>query len=369
MADEDDWSGDAEEFDSDESDEDDESDEEGPFEDDEDGSEEEEDDSDEDGSEEEEDNDEDNDEDSESEGDDESYEEDIDIPKMLMIGLKRAHFSALKIGRNKIERQLEWFQSAYGCPPSVAVAIWEDLDTLIDPDEVDFPISIDDFLMTLEWLHSYQPERRREGHTGLSPKTIRKRCWYYAGKLQALKEQKIVWPNDIPPDSIWLMTVDGTHFMVNEPKHPEFSQDKDYFSHKKHRSGWCYELGLCLYKNNLIWMKGPYKAGQNDKNNFTRPGGLKEKLAQLGLKAIGDKFYNGYPNEVSTFNRYDSAEVKKFKSRALLRQEKFNGYLKQFDILDHRFRHHGPEKFATCFEAVAVITQYRIELECPLEPL
>jgi DDE superfamily endonuclease len=162
------------------------------------------------------------------------------------------------------------------------------------------------------------------------------------------------------------MTVDGVHCSINEPKHPEFSQDKDYFSHKKAHAGYCYELGISIFTPNLIWMSGPHKAGQNDKTIFVKAGGLKEALRDAHVKAIGDKFYNGHPNEVSCFNAYDSEDVREFKRRALLRHEKFNGLLKQFAVLDTRYRHLSPEKFASCFEAVVVICQYRIELECPL---
>ena len=112
-------------------------------------------------------------------------------------------------------------------------------------------------------------------------------------------------------------------------------------------------------------MNGPFKAGKNDKTILVE-GGLKQHLSSLGLKAIGDKFYNGHVNEVSTFNAMDSDEVKAFKSRALMRQEVVNGLMKQFRVLDTRFHHLGAEKFATCFEAVAVLTQYRLEMECPL---
>jgi hypothetical protein len=384
---------DAEELDSEEddgSDEEDEDDEGNGFEEDEEsdnedednGSEEENDDEDGGASGEEESDDEDN----GSEEEDESFEDhgseeddvSVDLPSatdILVLGLRKLHFDHQRIDNNNMERRIQWFQAGFGCPPYVVEQMWIDLhttefvDARIEPEQVNFPIAIVDFLMTLEWLRCYQTELRREGYWGLSTKTIRKRCWYYAEKLQALKAQKIVWPDDYPADTIWICTVDGTHFMVNEPRHPEFSQDKAYFSHKKNHAGWCYELGICLYKSQLIWMHGPFKAGRNDKNNFVHPGGLKERLAQEQLMAIGDKFYNGYPDEVSIFNRYDEEEVKQFKRSALLRHEKFNGLLKQFDILDHRFRHVGAESFATCFEAVAVVCQYRIELECPLDDI
>jgi DDE superfamily endonuclease len=294
--------------------------------------------------------------------------------EVLELGLLTRGYTQERITKNKQERLDEWFQVSFGCAPDVVSAMWSDLQTTeiddarIGDDSVEdyIEISIYDFLNALEFLKCYLPERKREGMTDLSAKTLRQRSWYYCRKLQALKEEKIVWPENLPLDSIWVMTVDGTHCAINEPLHPQFSQDKDYYSHKKNRAGWVYEVGISLFTSNLIWLSGPHKAGENDKTIFAKPGGLKELLAQEGLKAIGDKFYNGHQNEVCTFNAQDSDEVKKFKNRALKRHEHFNGLLKHFAILDGRFRHQGPEKFATCFEAVAVITQYRLEFECPL---
>jgi hypothetical protein len=68
---------------------------------------------------------------------------------------------------------------------------------------------------------------------------------------------------------------------------------------------------------------------------------------------------------VSTPNPHDSYAVRKFKSRALNRHEKFNGLIKHFDCLSNRFRHHEGH-FKDCFEAVCVICQYKIEIERPL---
>ena len=287
---------------------------------------------------------------------------------ILRQGLLSRGFSQKRLDRNNLNRRIAWFQSFFGCPPVVVEQMWFDLQTTVTVEarigEDNIKISILDFLNALEFLKCYRPEINREGPTGRSCKTLRKRCWWYSRKLQALKTDKIIWP-EYPLDTIWVMTVDGTHFAINEPTHPELSQDKDYFSHKKGRSGLCYELGISLFSSNLIWMSGPHKAGENDKTIFVKPEGLKEVLRAEGVKAIGDKFYNGHPNEVSIFNAYDNEEAQKFKARALLRHESFNCLLKQYAILDGRYRH-SMEHFATCFEAVAVICQYRLELECPL---
>jgi hypothetical protein len=296
---------------------------------------------------------------------------DIQTPdEILRKGLLLQKFTLSRLNKNKEKTQLGWFQSHYGCRPVVVARIWEDLQTTeIDDarigDKGDMKPDIQELLHAINWLKEYRTEKQREGSADLSAKTLRKKCWYYARKIQALKGQKIVFPVAYPDDTVWIMTVDGTHFAINEPRHPELSQDKDYYSHKKNRAGYCYELGMSLTESKLIWMNGPFKAGQNDKTILVAHG-LKQFLSARGLKAIGDKFYNGHPKEISIFNAMDSTEVKKFKSRALLRQEAFNGMLKHFKILDGRFRHGDEEKFKTSFEAVAVINQYRIELECPL---
>ena len=94
--------------------------------------------------------------------------------------------------------------------------------------------------------------------------------------------------------------------------------------------------------------------------------GLRDRLSQLGKKAIGDGIYRGNQDTISYPNTHDSRPVKKFKSRALKRHEAFNGMTKSFQILRQAFRHNVEEKIGIAFEAVAVICQYKIEVEEPL---
>ena len=125
-----------------------------------------------------------------------------------------------------------------------------------------------------------------------------------------------------------------------------------------------YELAIAIATSRLVWMNGPFKAGSSDNKIFSKKG-LKARLQSINKKAIGDKGYNGHPNECSTFNAHDSRAVKKFKSRALKRHETFNFMTKRFDCLSGRFRH-GAGGFATFFEAVCVICQYQMEDNMPL---
>jgi hypothetical protein len=175
-------------------------------------------------------------------------------------------------------------------------------------------------------------------------------------KIQALKAQKIVWPDDNFGDDIWVLTVDRMHCWLREPQHPVWSQDPEWYSHKFNKAGINYELAILISQNRLEWMNGPFKAGLNDITIFTNEG-LKEKLRATGKKAIGD---SGHSQKISTPNSHDSKQVKKFKSRALERQEKFNGMIKNFDCLSGGFRH-SVDRFKNCFGAMCVICQYQIE--------
>jgi hypothetical protein len=192
-------------------------------------------------------------------------------------------------------------------------------------------------------------------------------------KLQALKFQKIVWPTDNYGNDVWANTVDGVHSWYHETKKGEFSQDSEYYSHKFGRAGVMYELGISLSEPRLIWMNGVYKAGWGDKNVFQKGDkniykmSLRDKLRAAGKKCIADSAYFSKEDEdtVSGQNPHDHKVVKKFKRRALMRHEAFNGMIKCFRCLDGRFRH-TMERYAVMFESVCVICQYQMEHGSPL---
>ena len=151
-------------------------------------------------------------------------------------------------------------------------------------------------------------------------------------KIQYLKHKKVVWPDDLGGEDVWILTFDGTHVWVYEPGHPLFSQDSEYYSHKLNKAGINYELGISLASRKLIWMNSPFKAGKSDLTVFTG-GGLRDRLRQLGKKAIGGGIYKGNQDTVVYPNSHNSRPGKKFKSRVLKGHEAFNGMTKSFQIL------------------------------------
>ena len=129
------------------------------------------------------------------------------------------------------------------------------------------------------------------------------------------------------------MYVDGVNCMNCERRHPDFSRDTEQYVHKLIGCGLIYELGMHLFQGRLIWMNGPFKNGaNNDKGDFVEHG-LRDKLKEIGNKALGDKIYYGPPNEISTVNAFDCGTVTKFEARSQMRHEKFNGKMKEFQLM------------------------------------
>mgnify|MGYP006060792747 CR=1 FL=1 len=294
--------------------------------------------------------------------------------EMLRAGLKLLGFTK-KQYRNGRKRNHsvnhDRFKSALGATPLVLCTIYEDLQksTIVD-DGFEVKLTGNDiklkfFLVSFHFLRKYPTKSDRQFIFNCSDHHTRDQVWDILRRIQCLKATKITWPDDLGGDDIWIMTVDGTHCAVEEPNHPIWSQDREYYSHKYNRAGINYELGISIGENKLIWMNGLFKAGKNDVSIFTKHG-LKNRLLNLKKKAIGDGGYHGHYNCISTPNAHDSKAVRTFKSRALKRHETFNGRTKVFEILRQRFRNDVKTRFPIVFESICVICQYKIEYETPL---
>jgi len=164
-------------------------------------------------------------------------------------------------------------------------------------------------------------------------KTLRNHIRAYVNSIAALKEEKVVWEDG--GDEIYLLSVDGVHFRINEPRTEPSSK---WCSHKHKSAGLSYELGISIYKNKLVWINGPFKAATHDKTIFKKD--LAKKIP-AGKKAIADRGYNGKAcqHQLSIRNPRDSDGLKEFKMRVRARHENFNARIKNFNILEARFRH------------------------------
>jgi DDE superfamily endonuclease len=118
--------------------------------------------------------------------------------------------------------------------------------------------------------------------------------------------EKVWWPDKWNRKSISLTTdiflasVDGVHFRISEPRHPTLSKNPGFYSHKFNQAAVCYEIGVSLYQNRIVWAHRPFPAGKSDLGIF-RDSGLKETVPE-GKRLAGDNGYKGEKAIVSTPN-------------------------------------------------------------------
>lgn len=72
--------------------------------------------------------------------------------------------------------------------------------------------------MALHWMKTYLTETQISGYFHLTEKTARSKIWTYLHGIQALKGQKIIWPNFEDFEEVFVGSVDGAHCRVNEPR-------------------------------------------------------------------------------------------------------------------------------------------------------
>ena len=181
-------------------------------------------------------------------------------------------------------------------------------------------------------------------------------------KIGALKAAKIGWDAslDDPDTETNIITVDGTDFRTWEVKHPLYNQDKAQCSQKHNHAAKKFEIGLSIFRSQVVWISGPYPGGKHDMDIFRE--GLKHMIAP-GKFVIADRGYQTSREDEQMLcipNHLDSKELYSFKSRARLRHETFNGRVHAFKSMSDTFRH-GEIKHKHVFEAVVVTVQYQMD--------
>lgn len=281
-------------------------------------------------------------------------------------GLQYAATSTCASHRSYNEK-LRQFRAWFGSKPHVLAKIFEDLQTTTI-DEARMKLREKDlipFLMTHYFLYCYSKEEITAKIFDYCKPTLRKWCWKFIMNMAALKDEKILWPNewnDSQHSAINLYTVDGVHCRIPEPKHDKYNKNRKYYSHKFKTAGVNYELVIDIWQSRLAWIRGPIRAGKGDAEVFEEQ--LKTKVPP-GKRGIADKGYQKHKDVLAMPNSQDPKELRKFKGRARARHESFNGRIKNFACLKQEFRH-GLKKHELVFVAVCVIVQYQMDLGQPL---
>ena len=277
----------------------------------------------------------------------------IDSTAMFNLGLKAVGF--VNVGTSR-KNNLVRYMASYGAHPEAMVAIWEALQSTDNP--IVNP-NLTYFFMAFNWLKTYDTYPSLASRWKMDEKSVSKWVRYYVEAIQGLKGEKIKW--EVSKDDIFLLSVDGVHCNIDEPRKKPSTGWK---SHKSNGPGLAYELGLLLHHSQLVWINGPFAAGSNDIRNFNEENGLKSKIPP-GKKVITDRVYSSEIDVCSIPNDLDTPEVNEFKRRARARHETFNKRIKNFNILSNTFRH-GLHLHQMVFEAVCVIMQFEMENGYPL---
>jgi len=274
------------------------------------------------------------------------------------------------------------FSSHYGLPPLVWLHALDDIRRHLGEAHPGFSTpSLKKLLMTAYWMKQSATYEVVASRFGCSERSVRHWVWEYARGLASLKGFKvsrsvialslavmsnticqILWGNFGPDDLIIFLTVDGVHFKIKEPRKVPSTR---WYSHKFNGPGLSYEVAIAIHVNQICWVNGPFPAATSDRTIFVEEG--LQAMIPEGKLALGDSTYAG-ADKICAVNDNDSEEVRAFKMRARARQENINEHLKRFRILTDTFRY-DVGKHATIVHAIAVLTQYDIENERPLNAI
>ena len=266
------------------------------------------------------------------------------------------------------------FRSLYGMSARVLSKIWSDLQAKL---EEPLPSSTNPvyLLVTYRWLKSYLSEPELKSEFSIGVKSVREWSRYFVVKIASLRAIKI--------DKFWLddggfqlgRTTDCIHYPITEPR----PFDTIYSSHKiGGKAALVYEYCLDTWRDQIVWLNGPFPAGTQDRTVFSTKG-LKKAVEDLQaargnteIRIIAD---DGYFKEelvdtLSFRNEFDPLEIEWYKDRSLSRHETFNGRTTNFRCLVKKFHHDRSSdntaqefpKHQACVEAICVTIQYEFDL-------
>ena len=86
--------------------------------------------------------------------------------------------------------------------------------------------------------------------------TYRKKWKKVVAAIADLRGQKIKFdPSDFPEDQIFLLSVDGVNFTINEPR--VNNPGSHWYDHKSHSAGLSYLVAVDVRRSRICWIDGP----------------------------------------------------------------------------------------------------------------
>jgi hypothetical protein len=230
--------------------------------------------------------------------------------EVLQRGLELVGFNQKRQASVRRKKNRSRFRTHYTAEPNVVAVLLVRLQTTdnaaarISFDKVGVNKTVSYFFAAIHLLAKYPTKEEAEGVFKWSDRMWSSWTWDIVKKISKLKPEIIIWPSwwgDLNSDSndeaIFIISVDGAHFRIEEPTHENFSENTIYYSHKFKQAALDYEIAVSIYTDEIVWAAGPYPAGVNDITVFWKRllGKIMESRASSGIphRAIGDKGYRG----------------------------------------------------------------------------
>jgi hypothetical protein len=214
--------------------------------------------------------------------------------QVITVGLGLAGFDISRSRDPESALNQRRFRSFYGSSHGAIADLWEDLMiTPIDQARIDLDDDcLETFFVAMFFLRNYTSEHIMSGLYKHSETAVRGYWRYYCAKVQALKDQVIVWPKDWNDQEkeLFLFTVDGVHCRIRERGHPTLYRDPAIYSHKFHQAAFVYELAISIREPRLVHIAGPFDASVGDLTIF-QEAGLMDKVPP-GKRGIADSAYS-----------------------------------------------------------------------------
>ena len=122
----------------------------------------------------------------------------VTVQSMMIRGLRIARFIPEQTARFSDKTNRQQFLDHFGASPRVSCVIYNDLQ-LTDVEDAKLEgndDNLDMFLKALYFLRKYPKESQMASILQLSARHDRDALWDMVGKIQAMKDVKIVWPED-----------------------------------------------------------------------------------------------------------------------------------------------------------------------------
>ena len=211
--------------------------------------------------------------------------------------------------------------------------------------------------MVLRFVKNYNIEEVQATNWRVCVDKVNNCVIYYLKSIQLLKSKKIC-VGKFKKEIILGFTINRMHFCTWEDQK---NRTIKVYTHKFNGLGFAYKIRIAIYKDHVLWIKGPVLTSKHDATIFQSDGGFHPDIP-AEKKGIADSTYKAF-NEMTVHIEGHSKEMTNFINCIHALHKFFNARLKCFKILFETFcgSWGKKEEHKIIFEAICILVQYDME--------